>query len=159
MSEGRRAFTLTRLLNGKVLAAGGFNTNGATASADIYDPATAQWTPTNPLQTPRGLHSATLLPDGRVLVAGGEDLQPTPPGANPVDSALASAEIYDPATGQWTPTGSLGQVRQEQTAMLLPNGKVLVAAGEAYFDGLFPTSAELYDPASGKWSPTLPLLS
>jgi hypothetical protein len=63
------------------------------------------------------------------------------------------------ATGQWTPTGSMGQPRQLHTATLLTSGKVLVAGGVSFFGGLFPTSAELYDPSTGKWLPTLPLAS
>jgi hypothetical protein len=94
------------------------------------------------------------LTDGKVLVAGGTDLFD---GTN--DATLASAEIYDPATGNWTPTASMSQPRQTHTATLLPSGKVFVAGGVSYFDGVFPTSAEVYDPTTGSWSPTLPLTS
>ena len=65
-------------------------------------------------------HTATLLPTGKVLVAG---------GCRVVGSDLSSAELYDPATGTWTATGSLGTARQHHTATLLPSGKVLVAGG------------------------------
>jgi Galactose oxidase, central domain len=95
---------------------------------------------TGSLTTARSGHTATLLLDGRVLVAGGS------PGE------LASAELYDPTSGTWTPTGSLTKGRTLHTATLLPDGKVLVAGG---FDGTFSmVSAELYDPASGTWTPT-----
>ena len=67
--------------------------------------------------TARSSHTATLLPNGKVLVAGGS--APTGP--------LACAELYDPASGTWTATGSLGTARYSHTATLLPNGKVLVA--------------------------------
>jgi hypothetical protein len=156
MTNERCAFTLTLLPNGRVLAAGGFGTNGAIATAELYDPITGAWTPTGSLQTSRGSHSATLLPNGKVLVVGGADFSG---GNSTTDPTRASAEIYDPATGTWTPTASLSQPRQLHTATLLPSGKVLVAGGISYFDGLFPTTAELYDPAIGKWSPTLPLVS
>ena len=158
MTNERRAFTLTLLPNGKVLAAGGFGTNGAVATAELYDPSNGVWTPTGSLQTPRGSHTATLLPNGKVLVAGGTDFFASEI-STPVDPTRASAEIYDPATGIWTPTGSMSQPRQTHTATLLPSGKVLVAGGVSYFGGVFPTTAELYDPATGKWSPTLPLVS
>ena len=66
------------------------------------------------------VHTATLLPNGKVLVAGGCGI-----GSH----SLSSAELYDPATGSWSGTGSLGTARSEHTATLLPNGKVLVAGG------------------------------
>jgi len=158
MTNERCAFTLTLLPDGNVLAAGGFGTNGAVATAELYDPTTGAWTPTGSLQTSRGSHTATLLPNGKVLVAGGTDFFAAANGT-PIDPTRASAEIYDPATGAWTPTASMAQPRQVHTATLLSNGKVLVAGGVSYFGGVFPTTAELYDPATAKWSPTLPLVS
>jgi N-acetylneuraminic acid mutarotase len=98
------------------------------------------WTDTNSLATPRRLHTETLLPDGRVLVAGGFN-----------GSYLASAEIYDRATNMWSTTGNLVTARRSHTATLLPDGRVLVAGG--YNIG-FPASAEFYDPATGTWSAT-----
>jgi N-acetylneuraminic acid mutarotase len=159
MNQERHSFTLTLLPNGNVLAAGGNGTNGAVASAEVYNANTRVWTPTGSLQTPRTSHTATLLPKGKVLVAGGANLVLDQTGADPVDPTVASAELYDPATGVWTPTGSMGQPRQVHTAKLLPGGKVLIAGGVSYFGGLFPTSAELYDPTTGTWLPTLPLVS
>jgi hypothetical protein len=93
---------------------------------------------TGSLNTARYLHTATLLPNGKVLVAGGF-------------GALASAELYDPASGTWTATGNLATARDSHTATLLLNGKVLVAAGLG--NGIY-ASAELYDPASGTWTAT-----
>jgi hypothetical protein len=159
MSQERWEFTLTLLTNGNVMAAGGSGTNGPVASVELYDPATGVWTPTGPLQTPRASQTATLLPNGKVLVAGGTGPDPIQSSTHPVDPVLASAELYDPITGTWTPTGSMGQPRQAHTATLLPNGKVLVAGGISFFGSTFPTSAELYDPATEKWSPTIPLVS
>jgi hypothetical protein len=158
MSHERRTFTLTLLPTGKVLAVGGYGTNGPLASADLYDPAAGTWTPTGPLQTARAAHTATLLPNGKVLVAGGAGVNPAE-SATPVDPTLATAEIYDPATGKWAFVGSLGQPRQAATATLLSSGKVLVAGGMSFFETVFPTSAEIFDPATGKWTPTLPLVS
>ena len=98
---------------------------------------------TGSLGTPRLDHTATLLPNGKVLVVGGDFLF----------GVLASAELYDPASGTWKPTGSLVTGRTHHTATLLPNGKVLVAGG---FDGVGHnrTSVELYNPATGTWSET-----
>ena len=106
----------------------------------LIDPS---WVPTGSLGTARSRHTATLLPNGKVLVAGG----------NNGGAALSSAELYDPATGTWTATGSLGTARDRHTATLLPSGKVLVAGGFNELDG-FLSSAELYDPASGTWTAT-----
>jgi WD40 repeat protein len=106
------------------------------------------WTATGSLATARWGHTATLLLDGKVLVAGG------------IDSsfiAFASAELYDPATGTWTATGNLATARYGHTATLLPNGKVLVAGGAGDSDSL--ASAELYDPATGIWTTTGSLLN
>ncbi len=77
-----------------------------------------QFEPTGSLATARVVHTATLLPNGKVLVAGGDNCE-----------TLASAELYDPASGTWTTTGSLATARYGHTATLLPNGKVLVAGG------------------------------
>jgi hypothetical protein len=92
------------------------------------------------LNTARRHHSATLLPDGKVLVAGGQDA-----------AELSSAELYDPRTGTWSATGSMSVARMRHAAVLLPDGKVLVAGG--WNSGAL-SSAELYDPATGDWTPT-----
>ena len=95
------------------------------------------WSPTSSLVTARCYHTATLLPNGKVLVAGGYNGH----------SLLSSAELYDPASGTWSATGSLSTARYLHTATLLPNGKVLVAGGFKQVVAL--SSAELYDPATG----------
>ncbi len=100
------------------------------------------FTNTGSMQEARLWHSATLLRNGKVLVAGGG-----------VAGEIGSAEIYDPTSGAWTTTGSLLKPRAFHSATLLPNGKVLVAAGLANSGGT-QTSAELYDPATGVWSAT-----
>ncbi|MFZ1221315.1 MAG: kelch repeat-containing protein [Chthoniobacterales bacterium] len=144
---GRYSHTATLLPNGKVLVAGGaynnrsviFNRDLTTTSAQLYDPASATWTNTGSMTAERAGHTATLLPNGKVLIAGGYwlDLQ----GSH----SLASTELYDPATGVWTETGSFSSERVGHTATLLPSGKVLVAGG---------STAELYDAATGTWAAT-----
>nr|WP_242544847.1 Ig-like domain-containing protein [Corallococcus sp. NCSPR001] len=92
----------------------------------------------------RQAHTATLLPNGKVLVAGG--------ASTSISSGIASAELYDPATGTWTNAGSMLSARRDHTATLLPSGKVLIAGGQQGSNRL--TQAELYDPATGTWSAT-----
>jgi WD40 repeat protein len=139
--EGHRA---TLLFDGRVFVAGGDNGYVYLASAELYDPATANWALTGSMSIDRYSHTLTLLPDGRVLVAGGYSL---------LFGVLASGELYDPATGSWTLTKSLNTDRFIHTATLLPSGKVLVAGG-ADGEGVFLTSAEIYDPATRHWTAT-----
>jgi hypothetical protein len=101
------------------------------------------WRATGRLANARFYHTATLLPNGKILVAGGYDNKAV---------YLASAELYDPASRTWTTTGRLASARFNHQATLLPNGKVLVSGG--YGSAGSGTSAELYDPASGTWSKT-----
>ncbi|HLJ13715.1 MAG TPA: kelch repeat-containing protein [Bryobacteraceae bacterium] len=99
-----------------------------------------RWTATGSLGIAINLQTATLLNNGKVLVAGGADSSSLP---------VANAELYDPATGTFTPTGNMVIARYEHTATLLNNGKVLIAGG---FDPY--TTAELYDPETGTFSLT-----
>jgi hypothetical protein len=130
------------LSDGRVLVAGGNDT----ASAEIYDPVTGTWTTTGSLNTARYFHRAALLPNGKVLVAGGFSFNGTR------GHSLASAELYDPATGVWSFTGDLSGPRQDQIFVLLPTGKVLAAGGDN--TGAFLATSELYDPTTGSWSAT-----
>jgi large repetitive protein len=145
MSSARQAHAATLLPDGRVLISGGANVGYFTSSAEIYDPAASAWTATGTMGVARGIHTATLLPNGTVLTAGGNHNTISAPTI----VALSSAEIYDPATGTWTATGSLNAARSTHTATLLPSGQVLVATGFYVNFNVWPSSAELYDSAAG----------
>jgi len=151
MTTARIGHTATMLPSGQVLVAGGGGTcvNGSCpifASAELYNPATGTWTQTGSMSTGRYLHTATLLPNGQVLVAGGGN-------GTGIGSllSLSSAELYHPATGTWTATGSMNFPRFGQPAWLLPNGQVLVVCG-VNDPGVPQCVAELYNPATGTWT-------
>jgi hypothetical protein len=131
--------TATLLKDGRVLIVGGNNGHWAVNSPELYNPATGKFSATGAMSTDRMLHSSTLLSDGRVLVVGGQA-----PAASGASFILASCELYDPATGRFTPTGSLIQARIDQTATLLTDGRVLIAGGGDISGWL--ASAELYRP-------------
>lgn len=142
MTQPREHHMATLLSNGKVLVTGGHNNEGGINggvldTAELYDPATGAWTATGHMATARERHTATLLNDGRVLVAGG-------------GVSVSSAELYDPDSGTWSPTGSLNTARWYDTAVRLDNGEVLVAGGRP---GPL-ASAEFYNPDSETWSTT-----
>jgi hypothetical protein len=117
-----------------VLVAGGFD-GGALPDAEFYDPVSGTWSVTDSLSNARYLHTATLLSNGQVLVAGGLDSN---------IAASATAELYDPASGTWATTGSLSTGRYWHTATLLPDGDVLAAGGFDSMVNVIGTS-ELYD--------------
>ena len=126
MTTARYEHTATLLANGNVLIAGGYTASGSApavastlASAELYDPSTGAFSATGAMTTSRFLHSATLLTDGRVLIAGGYAKLPS-------GQPLASAELYDPSTGTFTATGNM-ITAGAGTATLLANGKVLIA--------------------------------
>ncbi|GAA2432774.1 hypothetical protein GCM10010191_53490 [Actinomadura vinacea] len=157
LTTTRRLHTLTRLADGRVLAVGGIGgpfslPPGELASAEIYDPATETWTPTGSMHQARWFHSATLLPDGKVLVAGGVSIRTAESYRT-----LNSAELFDPNTGTWSQTGPMTDVRASHPAVPLQDGRVLVAGGTVIVtrdDGAGISHCETYDPASGTWKPT-----
>jgi large repetitive protein len=140
MTTARANHTATLLSNGKVLIAGGDGVSSQPlASAELYDPSTGMFTPTGSMTTVRTWgQTATLLANGKVLIAGGSDRRD-------MFEPLASAELYDPATDLFTPTGSMINVQRAGPATLLGDGRVFVT-GE--------TDAEIYDPAAGTFSQT-----
>jgi hypothetical protein len=146
MTVGRAGATATLLLDGRVLVVGGWESADGgdpvmSASAELYDPETGIFTQTGSLPEARLSSTATRLLDGRVLVAGGGTASSRLDGD-------AAAELYDPQTGLFSPTGSMTSDRIFHTATLLRNGRVLIAGG------LHDLSAELYDPATGTFSAT-----
>ena len=137
----RAGHASTLLNDGRVLLSGG-GSNGCAPptpcdSAEVYDPATNATTLTGSMSASRIFHTATLLNDGRVLIAGGSN-----------STALATADIYDPASGTFTPTGTMNIARAEHSATLLNDGRVLICGGDTI------GSAEIYDPLSGTFTPT-----
>lgn len=141
LNTARQNQTATLLNNGMVLIAGGYDsTNFATLSSELYNPANQTFAETGNMNTARELHTATLLDDGLVLIAGGQN-----GGASgeSVGVAIANAELYDPASGGFTVTGSLNTAREQQTATLMNSGTVLVVGGcTSSFAAI--GSAELY---------------
>ena len=131
--------TTTLLPNGKVLVAGGQAASGVTNRAELFHPATSTWTNAGAMSTDRLAHTATLLLNGKVLVAGGW-------AKSGFTNALASAELYDPATGSWTNIDSMITRRAYHQAVLLPTGNVLVTGGAGDNLGII-KSAEVYDPS------------
>jgi hypothetical protein len=144
--------TATLLSDGRVLIVGGLGPKDdgypVLASAELYDPKTGSFSLTGSMNAARMRHTATLLSDGRVLIVGGFN---RPAGGS--TDALASAELYDPKTGSFSPTGSMATARYGHAASLLSDGRVLVSGGSQGGDTLS-ASAELYDPNSGTFSPT-----
>ena len=156
--SARYSHTATLLPNGKVLVAGGYGSTSYLSSAEVYDPGAGTWAFTGPMTLSRNGHKATLLPNGKVLVAGGFYYSNSFSGIY-----LSSAELYDPAFGQWTRTGDMNVASGGHTATLLPNGKVLVTGG--YNPGFVPAYLnrwELFDVALGftnAWQPKIASLT
>ena len=153
MHVPRAVHTATLLSDGRVLVAGGMQKNGVFEdTAELYDPASGRFETLPKLAARRVGHSATLLPNGKVLIAGGTGGRRFE-GGRWIGDVAASAELYDPATRTFRPTGSMGTPRAHQAAVLLADDRVLVAGGYAGADSNALSSAEIYDPASGVFLP------
>lgn len=178
LSVSRWGHTATLLQSGKVLVVGGYNENGNVFMVELYDPATRSWTSLgHPPFIYLLNHTATLLPSGKVLVAGGSWRDPIAQIYDPATNTWTmvadmsqprmghtatllqsgkvliagggTAEVFDPATGRWTPAGTIAS-EGSHTATLLPSGKVLVAGGDRNYTDVIET--QLYDPVTGTWS-------
>jgi hypothetical protein len=148
----RAAHTATLLSDGRVLLAGGCDSDGCTAaatapSAEIYVPGRG-FEPGPPMRQPRDGHTATVLRDGRVLFVGGFSREGAPP--------LASAELFNPATGTFEAAGELATARGGHVAALLPDGRVLIAGG---WTGprRYTASVEIFDPADLSFTAAAPM--
>ena len=149
MASARENFAATLLNDGRVLVVGngaglggcarGAGGTAAVAPPELYNPVSGTWAAAGTMTTAdRGFATATTLASGKVLVAGGFDSSTL--------SVLATAELFNPATGTWSPTGSMNTARAGQTAELLADGRVFVQGGD-------PAAApEIYNPATGLWS-------
>ena len=147
MTEARDGHTATALSDGRVLIAGGCNNaqSGSSVcdnflnSAEIYNTDSEEFIISGYMNTPRMNHTATLLPNGKVLIAGGTD------GVSP----LNSAEIFDPETGEFTTVGNMTEPRRGATATLLSDGRVLIAGG---YSDHYIASAEVFNPSTGQFT-------
>lgn len=134
MTTSRSGHEVAVLRDGRVLICGGTigtSTNWTFhSSAEVYDPATRRFTATGSMSVPRESHTMTLLPNGEVLVAGGHN------GRHAAIEIFASAELYDPVSGAFRPTGSMTHLRHKHDAALLPDGRVLINGGADARDDL-----------------------
>lgn len=148
LAAPRNAPTVAALADGRILIAGGYDGDDVRADAEIFDPATGRLSRTGSLAAPRGGATGTLLTDGRILIVGGgrPDREPR--------RALASAEIFDPATGRFASAGNLAEGRYKHGAVRLVGGDVLVVGGSDIRDyGGKLRSVERYDVAAGRFVP------
>ena len=150
MTHAKRDHTSLLLSDGRVIVMGGLvddTVDGpkrdTLASTEIYDPESDSWSLGAVMAQGRGLHTATTLLDGKILVIG---------GVNTARQTINSAELYDPTTDSWAPAASMSQTRDGHTGTLLSDGRVLVVGGNGTSGGLSLTSAEIYDPSSNSWS-------
>ncbi len=147
MGERRSYPAAARLPDGRVLVAGGSRDGAPLASCEIYDPSVDRWSPAAPMTVARSFFDLVDLPDGRLLAAGGG----TSGGKHP---ATKTAEVYDPASGSWSRTGSMTKPRAFAATASLSDGRVIVAGGTpVYFGTISPMrTTEIWDPRTGAWT-------
>jgi len=139
-ASAHQGHTATLLADGRVLVIGGDGDDAGLAEA--WDPGTGSFSPAGVLAQSRGAATSTLLPDGRILVVGGTRVDGS-------GQALTSAELWDPTTSSFSPTGSLALARSGHLALLLRDGRVLVIGGRPEDDV---DTAEIWDPTTGSFA-------
>jgi hypothetical protein len=159
MTVPRWSHTATTLADGRVLVTGGRTASTPAAgvvlaTAEIYDPATNTWTETaGPMNVARRSHTGTLLPNGKVLIAGGGSGVSTF-----TQQPIQSAELFDPATGLFTLIGNMVTKRLGHGANDLDDGTVLLSGGSEGTGTFFPTtSAEVFDPSNNSFTAVGPM--
>ncbi|MGC1676621.1 MAG: hypothetical protein WA740_03725 [Candidatus Binataceae bacterium] len=155
----RAHFVAADLTAGQTLVAGGEDAQGhPIASAELYDPIAGKFSSTGAMTVARAGHTATAVSgcecpaDGKILIAGGSSTDAAAP--------LASAELYDPATGSFAATGAMNQARAWQTASLIGSGTMagdILIAGGVGAKAAALASAEIYDPRTGVFTTTAPM--
>jgi N-acetylneuraminic acid mutarotase len=153
MALARQEHTATLLRDGRVLIVGGAGPGAAlltaTATAELYDPATDRWTTTGSLHTTRWGHRAVALADGRVMVVNGSKEV-----FGGYYTTLDTAEIYDPAAGTWAVARPMAEKRLGPAVVTLADGRILVVGGRNRDNSQNLQTAEIYDPATDRWSAT-----
>jgi hypothetical protein len=145
----RAGHTATLLPNGKVLVVGGqwpvlMSGPIIHSSVELYDPATGTWSEGASMEVARHDHTATLLPNGQVLVAGGDIYNGDP---------LAESELYNPTTNDWQPADRLNEARYAHEAVVLTSGEVLAIGGSTQTNaGAFLNSTEVYSATTNSWT-------
>jgi len=153
LTEPTSSHSATLLPNGKVLVAGGLDCQfvygcDSLNSIEVYDPVTRKWSAGKDMNEPRGGHTASLLPNGRVLVTGGYHCQTGERGGT--CTLLATSELYNPETDSWSSAAGLSSGRAFHSAVMLTNGNMIVIGGDdGSGDGL--QANEIYDYRSNSW--------
>lgn len=152
LAQRRFNHAAVRLGDGRVLVAGGAGSRGDgvySRLAELFDPVTFRWEPADPMTSPRGLPALALLPDGRVLAAGGLTKSTTPATGL---GATDTVEYFDPGRELWTIAPTMGSTRRVFGFAQLDDGAVLVAGGRDD-SGTILSSSELFEPSAGLWIP------